>query len=122
MQRKITYFVNDNEVTEERYNELLHDENNLSTLTIKYETVDVDYLLKEIDSLKKKITELENEKNNNWWIDKIKNPWSTSPWTTNPNIDDDWWKRPLTTEVPWPHSFPQVTYCYNYTSTTKDSN
>ena len=122
MQRKITYFVNDNEVTEERYNELLHDENNLSTLTIKYETVDVDYLLKEIDSLKKKITELENEKNNNWWwIDKIKNPWSTSPWTTKPDIDDDWWKRPLTTESPWPHQFPQVTYCYNCTTTTKDN-
>ena len=93
MNRKITYFVNDNEVSEERYKELLQDENNLSTLTIKYEPVDTEYLLKEIDSLKKKITELETERLNNWWWDR-KNPF---------DYDDNVIKisQPFTNPYPW---------------------
>ena len=92
MKRKITYFSNDNEVTEERYKELLQDENNLTTLTIKYEPVDTEYLLNEIDSLKKKIRELEKERINNWWmirknpfdyddINKISRTSDPYPWT-----------------------------------------
>lgn len=91
MKRKITYFSNDNEVTEERYNELLQDETNLTTLTIKYEPVDTEYLLNEIDSLKKKIKELEEERLNNWWnrknpfdyddINTISQPFNPYPWT-----------------------------------------
>ena len=102
MVRKEIYLVDDKEVTKDEWEIKFKDENNLSTLTIKYEKIkDVDYLIKVTEELKKELKE-EKIKNSiaDWdsaLVDKNK---FLYPYTTYPStIKPDWTLRPEQTPL-----------------------
>ena len=103
MVRKEIYLVDDKEVTKDEWEIKFKDENNLSTLTIKYEKIkDVDYLIKVIEELKKELKEEKSKKNtivdwNEIFRDKNKYPY---PYITYPStIKPDWTLRPEQTPL-----------------------
>lgn len=82
------YFINNDEVSEERWMEEFNDEDSLETLEIKQESIEIEDLLKKIEELTNEVTRLKQEKNycRPW---SSGNPYDAIP-TTTTILYDKW--------------------------------
>lgn len=114
MVRKEHYFINDKEVTKNEWDVKFKDENNLDTLTIKFEEVkEIDYLFKYIEDLKGECEKLKRENESLKLWDSFRYP------KINPHPNP-------TTQ---PYTQPNIIYCcdgsgipYTYQNTTTKLN